>query len=427
MEMGTSRKLGTLLSLTLLWAFLVESQVHMGQSNLEVVQGRTVVLQAWYTSPSTNLKQNTILWNYVGNSTKTVISFSNGQLSPGSKEFVDRVGFSQTIPSTNVSIYINKTVESDSGHYVCNVIIPGSPTLLGEIVLDVKVPPSVPKCKLTGVPVVKGNVTLTCSSQSGKPVPIYKWTRTGPVPEVFFPPRQNEKTGTLQLNNLSKNMSGKYECKASNSAGAETCFIQLEVSSPTKAGVIAGATVGSIIGFVALILFLVFILRRRRDSEDEMANDIKEDAQAPKRVSWAKSGTGSDIVSKNGTLSSITTNLPPRDPHLNHYPNKAASDTASIGTAAGSTLGYRPGQLLPRMNEPPSLQGLPGYNSSQTLPRVPPVPASTNGGSVHRTEGAQPQAPRPPLILTGMTTSNLLRMGGVPIMVPAQNQAGSLV
>ncbi|MBN3304118.1 ESAM protein, partial [Amia calva] len=252
--------------------------------------------------------------------------------------------------------------------------------------LSSPVPPSVPKCKLTGVPVVKGNVTLTCSSQSGKPVPIYKWTRTGPVPEpLLILGFMDEKTGTLQLNNLSKNMSGKYECKASNSAGAETCFIQLEVSSPTKAGVIAGATVGSIIGFVALILFLVFILRRRRDSEDEMANDIKEDAQAPKRVSWAKSGTGSDIVSKNGTLSSITTNLPPRDPHLNHYPNKAASDTASIGTAAGSTLGYRP------------------------------------------TEGAQPQAPRPPLILTGMTTSNLLRMGGVPIMVPAQNQAGSLV
>lgn len=163
----------------------------------------------------------------------------------------------------------------------------------------------------------------------------------------------------------------------------------------------------------------------------------REDAQAPKRVSWAKSGTGS-ISSKNGTLSSVHTSplsqsLHHSNPNYTHHP---PSDTASILTATGSMAGYRP--------RPPSA-GLPGYNTNATLPHSASVmsanvgvpnagvanasagPPSTNGGSLPRSEHAQPQVPRPPPVPTGVTAANISRMGGVPIMVPAQNQAGSLV
>lgn len=102
-------------------------------------------------------------------------------------------------------------------------------------------------------------------------------------------------------------MSGKYVCRASNTAGSDSCHINLEVStrkyrsqaSPVlicagpglpavnwsdiflhfsaanNAWLIAGATVGSVVGLVALALFLIFVLRRSRDTEDEIANDIK--------------------------------------------------------------------------------------------------------------------------------------------------------
>lgn len=43
----------------------------------------------------------------------------------------------------------------------------------------------------------------------------------------------DEKTGTLKLNNLSSNMSGKYVCTASNTAGSESCFINLEIVTCT--------------------------------------------------------------------------------------------------------------------------------------------------------------------------------------------------
>lgn len=67
-----------------------------------------------------------------------VISYSNGEPGIGSPEFRKRVGFSLSMPSSNLSIYINNTQESDSGRYLCNVIIPGAAGLSGEMRLNVK-------------------------------------------------------------------------------------------------------------------------------------------------------------------------------------------------------------------------------------------------------------------------------------------------
>ncbi|KAJ8366211.1 hypothetical protein AAFF_G00365380, partial [Aldrovandia affinis] len=401
-------------------------RVEIPRKDMEVVEGQTVVLQAWYT-PTSDIEKNTIIWNFMAEDSKQVISYTSGLIGIGSPEFRNRVNFSLTMPSTNLSIFINNTQEA--------------PGLSGELRLSVKVPPAVPVCEMTGKPVLKGNVTLSCRSSSGKPTPRYKWTKSAVVSEVFFSPMQNETMGTLRLSNLTTSMSGKYVCRASNTAGSESCYINLEVSTSNNAGVIAGATVGAVVGVVAIVLFLVFILRRRRGTEEDMANDIKEDAQAPKRVSWAKSGTGSDIISKNGTLSSIATSLHPRDlPHLqeqqqdhhhhhhhhhhphNHFPHHPASDTASITTATGSIAGF---QLRP--GEPGPLQALPGYNTPGTRSQSPHSSTLLH----HRTEGPHHPSPRgphhSPPIPTGVSASNLSRMGAVPVMVPAQNQAGSLV
>ncbi|XP_030633951.1 endothelial cell-selective adhesion molecule [Chanos chanos] len=420
-------------------------RVEIPRKEMEVVRGQMVVLEAWYT-PTSVIEKNSVIWKFMTNDSKQIISYTAGEIGIGSPEFRKRVGFAVSMPSTNLSIYINNTQESDSGRYLCDVLVPGAPGLSGELRLNVKVPPSTPVCSMTGDPVLRGNVTLSCKSSYGKPVPQYKWTKAAPLSEVFFSPMQkwrscpqpvlvlgylDERQGTLRLSNLTKNMSGKYVCRASNTAGSDTCHINLEVSSPNNAWVIAGATVGSVVGLVALILFLIFLLRRSRDTEEEMANDIKEDAQAPKRVSWAKSNTGSDIISKNGTLSSIATSPHPGDPRYqanNHYRYAAPSDTASILTASGSTATYR---LRP--GEPNPLHGLPGYNVSGT-PTHPhphmhhhPRPHGSKVNSPHRTEGAQPQAPRPSNSPIGINSASLTRMGGMPVMVPAQNQAGSLV
>ncbi|XP_068601009.1 endothelial cell adhesion molecule a [Brachionichthys hirsutus] len=426
------------------------AQIEMPYTNIDVIKGRMIVLQASYrTIPGQDLSTNTVLWNFVSNNTQLIISYTKGSMSLGSSQFRGRVGFTNSMPSHNVSLFINNTQESDSGRYLCQIIIPGNSGLTAELSLDVRVPPAVPKCSLSGTAVQKGNVTLSCTSSAGKPVPLYKWSKTSPTSEVFFPPFLNEKTGILRLSNLSSNMSGKYMCTASNSAGSESCSISLAIRGSAKVGVIVGAVVGSIAGFIVLLVFFIclyFVLKRRRDNEDDMANEIKEDAQAPKRVSWARSGMGSDIISKNGTLSSIASSPHHKEPpqhhnnhHLQQYPQRPPSDTASIITATGSTTGYRPSDHH-RAPTPTHYS----YNNNATLPRGQPASseASTNGSSLPRPEryGQLPQAqalpqtyshtatPSPPPLPTAtVTASNIARMGGVPIMVPAQNQAGSLV
>ncbi|XP_030293587.1 endothelial cell adhesion molecule a [Sparus aurata] len=450
----TSRKL-TLLSFTFLLGFSgIWAQIQMPQTSMDVNKGQKVELRASYnTDASSDLSQNTIIWNFVTESTQLIVSYTKDSMSVGSSQFQGRVGFISSMPSRDVSLYINNTQESDSGRYLCQIIIPGNPGFTAELSLDVKVPPAVPKCSLSGKPVLKGNVTLSCTSSSGKPIPMYKWRKESPISEVFFSPMLNEKTGTLKLSNLSSNMSGKYVCTASNSAGSETCIINLDIVTSTNVGMIVGATVGSLVGVGFLLLIcVVYVLKRRRDNEDDLANEIKEDAQAPKRVSWAKSGMGSDIISKNGTLSSIASSPHHKESshhhnnhhHLQQYPQRPPSDTASIITATGSTAGYRPSR-----HHGASTPTHYSYNNNTTLPRGQPVSseASTNGSSLPRPERytqlpqaqvlpqtySQQQlqlqaAPSPPPLPTStVTASNITRMGGVPIMVPAQNQAGSLV
>ncbi|XP_054902858.1 endothelial cell adhesion molecule a [Poeciliopsis prolifica] len=444
---STSRKL-TLLSFLMglsgIWA-----EIELPQTSMEVVKGKLVQLSASYVgNPDADLAASTIVWNLMTDNPQQVISYTKGTINVGSTQFKGRVGFLKTMPSRDVSLYINNTRESDSGRYVCQIIIPSLPVSPAQVFLEVTVPPAVPKCSMSGKPVLKGNVTLTCTSGAGKPVPLYKWRRTSPTSEVFFAPMLNENSGDLKLSNLSSNMSGSYVCTASNSAGRETCSVTLDIINTNKVGMIVGATVGSVLGFVFLLCVCVgflFVFKRRRDNEDDMANEIKEDAQAPKRVSWAKSGMGSDVISKNGTLSSIASSPRHKDNHhhLQQYPRHPASDTASIITATGSATGYRP----PRHQGASSPTHY-SYNNSSTLPHGQPASTQAANGSsqaVQERYGHLPQAQQlpqtltqlhgqfqpapspPPLPTSTITASNIHRMGGVPIMVPAQNQAGSLV
>lgn len=141
--------------------------------------------------------------------------------------------------------------------------------------------------------------------------------------------------------------------------------------------------------------------------------NCREDAQAPKRVSWAKSTTASDIISKNATLSSIANSPTPQDPPNNHYPYSPRG-CDSILTASGGTHLY-PGKPNP-------LHGLPGYNINKMPTHAQHHPQKENSCTL-RTDGAQPQEPCPgPVLVRSMPLC-----GAVSVLVPAQKQAGSLV
>lgn len=308
-----------------------------------------------------------------------MLSYFNGALS--SKP---RVSLVHSVSTRNVSLRLEALQEEDSGTYRCSVsfLDSGGPKPdhnSKSIELQVLVPPAPPSCSFQGVPYVGTNVTLNCKSPRSKPIAQYQWEKLAPSPQVFFGPASDAIRGSLKLTNISTSMSGVYVCRAQNRVGFAQCNVTLEVMTESKAAVVVGAVVGTLLGLV-LLAGLILLYQRRNKTLEELANDIKEDAIPPRTLPWTK---GADTISKNGTLSSVTSARALRPP-------KAAPP--------------RPGRFTPT----PSV-------SSQALssPRLP------------RTDGPPPQ----PVSLSpgGVSSSSLGRMGAVPVMVPAQSQAGSLV
>ncbi|MBZ3878732.1 Endothelial cell-selective adhesion molecule [Sciurus carolinensis] len=310
----------------------LELHVPPGLTKLQVAEGTEVVLPAWYTLQGEvsvqPWEEPVVMWflEQEGKDLNQVLAYINGVLS--SKP---RASLVYSMPSRNVSLRLEGLQEKDSGSYRCSVNVQDNQ---GKS---------------------KGHSSKTLELKV-----------------------LDDIRGSLSLTNLSTSMSGVYVCKARNLLGSAQCNVTLEVSTGPRAAVIAGAVVGSLVGLV-LLAGLVLLYQRRGKAPEELANDIKEDATAPRTLPWPKS---SDTISKNGTLSSVTSARALRSSHASP----------------------RPGAMTPT----PSL-------SSQALssPRLP------------RTEGAHPQ----PVSLTpgGVSSSTLSHMGAMPMVAPAQNQAGSLV
>ncbi|XP_037361424.1 endothelial cell-selective adhesion molecule isoform X2 [Talpa occidentalis] len=367
------------------WAQL-QLHVPFGLTKLQVVEGGDVVLPTWYTlhveeTSSQSGEVLSAIWylQQKGKDQEQVLAYIRG--ATVSKSGVSLV---HSMPSQNISLKLQGLRERDSGSYYCSVNVRDSEGKAHHrnsqtLELNVLVPPAPPSCHVLGVPHVGTNVTLSCRSPRSKPTAQYQWKRAPPSSQVFFPPVLDAFRGSLNLTNLSTSMSGVYICKAHNDVGSAQCNVTLEVSTGPGAAVVAGAVVGTLLGLGLLAGLVLLYQRRRGKALEERANDIKEDAVAPRTLPWPK---GSDTISKNGTLSSVTSARalrPPQGPP-------------------------RPGALTPTASL-----------SSQVLPS----PRLT------RTDGAHPRpiSPNP----GGVSSSALSRMGGVPVMVPAQSQAGSLV
>lgn len=367
-------------------------EVHVGTGSVYSVEGEGAVLPAWYTSSSQ--KRPYISWMLKKAAAKQfqILTYLDGEVKVEETELKPRVGFLHPVLTHNISLFINATREHDSGQYICSVNVVDdiiSPIRSIAIInLTVLVPPAPPACRLKGSPTVGANVTLSCASQKGKPSPLYKWQRQEPTKQVFFPPAQDRARGTLKLTNLSLDMSGLYECEAENRAGSAKCSIILEVHSTSEGAIIAGAVLGSVGALATVAFFTQRVLgyrRKKRDGQEEAANEIKEDAVAPRTPTWTQSRPA-DTISKTSTLSSI---VGARD---RPYGASPPSDTASVLTAAGSYRGP---------------------------PRARAHPPATNGAPWR-----PPQPVAPP---GGLPPSSLARAGAVPVMVPAQSRAGSLV
>ncbi|KAI4895599.1 hypothetical protein NFI96_029207 [Prochilodus magdalenae] len=140
--------------------------------------------------------------------------------------------------------------------------------------------------------------------------------------------------------------------------------------APNTAGVIAGSVICVllILLLIALILFCCCRARNKKKYEKEISYEIREDVPPPKsRISTARSFTS------------------------------VGSQRSSLGSMSPSNLHE---YTKPQYDKIPSEE----YDRPPSHAPVPPSHAPSR-----------------------MATSNLSRMGAIPVMIPAQNRDGSIV
>ncbi|XP_044522700.1 immunoglobulin superfamily member 11 isoform X4 [Gracilinanus agilis] len=313
------------------------------------------------------------------NQPEQVILYQAGQMSDGAPRFHGRVGFTGTMPATNVSIFINNTQLMDTGTYQC--LVNNRPDTGGRNIgvtgLTVLVPPSVPLCRIQGSKDIGSDVILICSSEEGIPRPTYLWEKLDNIPRLPPSATQDQIHGTVTLRNIS-----------SVSSGA----------------------------------FFYWRSRNKEEEEEEIPNEIREDDLPPKCTSSAKAYHAEVSSSENNTLTSSNTynsrywNNNPKVHHTMESYGRPGDLHQSFSLHSGSAnipSIYANGSHL----VPPSVKTL-----VVTANKAPsPQATSRSNGSISR----KPRSQHTHSYAVSQTT--LERIGAVPVMVPAQSRAGSLV
>ncbi|KAM9204555.1 immunoglobulin superfamily member 11 isoform 4-T4 [Mergus octosetaceus] len=318
------------------------------------------------------------------NQPEQVILYQGGQIFGGAPQFYGRVGFAVTMPTTSASIFINNTQLSDTGTYQClvnNLPDRGSRNI-GVIGLTVLVPPSAPLCRIQGSLDVGSDVTLTCSSEEGIPRPTYLWEKLDNVPKLPPTATQDQVQGTVTLRNISTVSSGLYQS------------------------------------------LFYWKNKHKEEEEEEIPNEIREDDLPPKCSSAAKTFHADASSSENDTLTSSNTYNSRywNDPKANH-----ATDSFTHFSNSNDTR-------QPPFSRSGSTSARPVYanggHPSPAAPKTLVVTASTapSPQEVARSNGSVSRKPRLPQTRSyAVSQATLERIGAVPVMVPAQSRAGSLV
>ncbi|XP_063061029.1 immunoglobulin superfamily member 11 [Engraulis encrasicolus] len=429
-------------------------EVTVSQSSVQVARGQAAILPCTFTT-SAALNNLYIIWMVTplsnANQPEQVIIYQGGQVFSLANHMNGRVGFVATMPSTSASIFINNTQLSDTGTYQClvNNLPDRGGRNIGVIGLTVLVPPSTPTCRIQGSLDVGNDIMLMCGSEEGIPTPTYAWEKLESVPRLPHTATQDQMQGTVTLRNISTSTSGLYQCTASNAIGKSTCLLNVQVVAPQPqsvgliAGTIATAVLAVIICALLVVVSLFYWRNKNKYEEDEIPNEIREDDLPPKRSSSVKAFHADASSSENDTLTSTNTynsrywHNPKPNYDTNSYTRYNGDTRQTFNATAPPRITYTNGShtlpppktLVVTTNSAPSPPVITRSNGSLSLrPSATPTPAAhtlataTAGGHHHHTHG-----PHTHTHSYAVSQATLERMGAVPVMVPAQSRAGSLV
>ncbi|NP_001340252.1 immunoglobulin superfamily member 11 isoform g precursor [Homo sapiens] len=380
-------------------------EVSESPGSIQVARGQPAVLPCTFTTSAALINLN-VIWMVTplsnANQPEQVILYQGGQMFDGAPRFHGRVGFTGTMPATNVSIFINNTQLSDTGTYQC--LVNNLPDIGGRNIgvtgLTVLVPPSAPHCQIQGSQDIGSDVILLCSSEEGIPRPTYLWEKLDNTLKLPPTATQDQVQGTVTIRNISALSSGLYQCVASNAIGTSTCLLDLQVISRA---------------------FFYWRSKNKEEEEEEIPNEIREDDLPPK-CSSAKafhteisSSDNNTLTSSNAYNSRYWSNNPKvhrNTESVSHFSDLGQSFSFHSGNANIPSI-YANGTHL-----------VPGQHKTLVV--------TANRGSspqvMSRSNGSVSRKPRPPHTHSyTISHATLERIGAVPVMVPAQSRAGSLV
>ncbi|XP_044944347.1 immunoglobulin superfamily member 11 isoform X4 [Mustela lutreola] len=357
-------------------------EVSESPGSIQVARGQTAVLPCTFTTSAALINLN-VIWMVIplsnANQPEQVILYQGGQMFDGAPRFHGRVGFTGTMPATNVSIFINNTQLSDTGTYQClvNNLPDRGGRNIGVTGLTVLVPPSAPHCQIQGSQDIGSDVILLCSSEEGIPRPTYLWEKLDNT--LKLPPTATQGPGDSHHS--------EHQCPV---------FRPVPVRG--------------------------FKCHRNQHLSVRSPGYFTEDDLPPKCSSSAKAFHTEISSSENNTLTSSNTynsrywsnnpKVPRNTESFNHFSDLRQSFSLHSGNANipsiyanGTHLGSAPHKtLVVTANRGSSPQVMPRSNGSVSRK---PRPQHTHSYTVSQ--------------------ATLERIGAIPVMVPAQSRAGSLV
>uniref|UniRef100_A0A3B3WEE2 Ig-like domain-containing protein n=1 Tax=Poecilia mexicana TaxID=48701 RepID=A0A3B3WEE2_9TELE len=292
-----------LLHRLLIWLTTMKSSFHvsaalrvtMRDSSLEAVRGDSVLLPCSFFTSSDFSRLN-VIWTLAPFSSPVspvqVIVYDHGQVIKN-PSLIGRVDF--TGLPFSADIMLNETRVSDGGIYRCMVNNPPDTADpgVGELLLSVLEPPSLPVCEWDGAIDVGGSVRLSCSVEEGVPIPEIRWEKVNPE-EISLPVNmEGELSGSVQIANVSSQTSGLYRCSATNVLGTENCYVNLVIYN--SEGLCVLLTLVMVLVLLALLVIILWLhrtgqdgrsRRRRRDrkaEEEECYNEIRYTPSLMKR------------------------------------------------------------------------------------------------------------------------------------------------
>ncbi|XP_044128936.1 coxsackievirus and adenovirus receptor homolog [Bufo gargarizans] len=350
-------------------------------------KGDSVSLSCTYVLDPTDIGVLDIEWSKMNPDTTglddLIITYMDKIVVPKAPaELVNRLSFKTVDPSQgDATITITYLDVKDSGTYQCKVKKnPGVATR--KVALVIQAAPTNPHCFIEGELTKGSDAILKCKSSEGTPPLTYKWEKIAGPPNPATPViNMAPPNGDLLIKNISDAYAGAYQCTVGNKVGSGTCVAHLSITAGNRTGIIVGAVIGALLLLLLLLLLIWCLICRcnKKRYEKEIANDVREDVAAP--------------------------------------PSNSNSRASSLRSAAG----YRSHNI--RWSSRRSYNAAPKDELS--------APSLTNS-EVSKKMAESPVPLSGPIFIVPEQSGkyhpyNLQRVGGVPVMVPAQSREGFIV